>query len=77
MNEKTFIEDLTQEFINYCVSMKKIRNTITFMQEKSQREEYLEEGEESIETMVMTLFKELVSFIPLNFKVLFCFQIYC
>ena len=69
MNEKTFIEDLTQEFINYCVSMKKIRNTITFMQEKSQREEYLEEGEESIETMVMTLFKELVSFISLTFKV--------
>ena len=69
MNKKTFIEYLTQEFINYCVSVKKIRNTITFMQEKSQREEYLEEGEESIETMVMTLFKELVSFISLTFKV--------
>lgn len=69
MNEKTFIEDLTLEFINYGVSIKKILNTITFMQEKSQREEYLEEGEESIETMVMTLFKELVSFIPPNLKV--------
>jgi hypothetical protein len=62
MNEKTFIEDLTLEFINYGVSIKKILNTITFMQEKSQREEYLEVGEESIKTMFITLFKELVSF---------------
>jgi len=62
LNKKTFIEDLTQEFINYDVSMKKIRNTIKFMQEKSQREEYLEVGEESIKTMFITLFKELVSF---------------
>lgn len=62
LNEKTFIATVLLECTNFAVSIKKIRNTILYMEEKPQVEMYLEEGEETIEIMVVHLFREVVSF---------------
>ena len=55
------------------MSLKKIRNTILYMEEKPQVEMYLEDGEETIEIMVVHLFREVVSFTLLSINIM-CFQ---
>jgi hypothetical protein len=62
LNDKTIIQTVVLEFTNYTLSMKKIRNTILYMEEKP-HEKYLVDGEETIEIMVIHLFRELVSLI--------------
>ena len=73
LNEKTFIATVLLQCTNFAVSLKKIRNTILYMEEKPQVEMYLKDGEETIEIMVVHLFREVVSFTLLSINIM-CFQ---